>query len=367
MGIGVDAFNYPNTKAHHSNHHAFASHVGIHVDQILLSSFVEAQGFANDQLQPLVHYVAVDHEAQSIVLTIRGTLGLSDLLLDLTCQYEPVEVDGGHPDESYLAHSGMLHSAYRLRRQSSTVHEAVRGALVAYPSYGLVLSGHSLGGGVGALLAVLFSTRAETFLTQASEAPTVVRHPPIITPFVTSFKSGLPPGRPIHCYAYGCPAVASTDLGKYARGLVTSVAHGIDMVPTLSLGVLGDLKNVAVSLYEEEHVASEIVGRVIGLYQAKRRRRKAKAAAADEQDNESPLDAEGIDALPTVKEVVEVEMDDDELAAGKGANRAAKDGYTDPALMVADLGREDDDSPELADWLWSLMRTMRASSDAEKL
>lgn len=87
-------------------------------------------------------------------------------------------------------------------------------------------------------------------------------HPTFTTPFVTSFSSGLPPGRPVHCYSYGPPAVASSDLARYARGLITSVVQGSDIVPTLSLGVLRDLRNVSVTLFEEGRVAEEIVGRV---------------------------------------------------------------------------------------------------------
>ncbi|OAV90853.1 hypothetical protein PTTG_28188 [Puccinia triticina 1-1 BBBD Race 1] len=265
MGIGVDSFNYPNTKKHSANDHAFASHVGLAVDQILLSSFTEPNPvLGNEALSPLVHYVSIDHESKAVVLTCRGTLGLSDILVDLTCEYEPISVDGGDPNASYLAHSGMLHSALRLRRESSTVHEVIKQALLDYPSYGLIITGHSLGGGVAALLAVLCSTRTESFLAQTAGQQTV--HPPISTRFVTSFRSGFPPGRPIHSYTYGTPAVASLDLSEYTKGLVTTVANGIDIVPTLSLGVLHDLKSIAVSLHEEESVAIEIVKKVVGLY-----------------------------------------------------------------------------------------------------
>ncbi|KAI9622633.1 hypothetical protein KEM48_007122 [Puccinia striiformis f. sp. tritici PST-130] len=149
MGIGVD------------------SHVGLTVDQILLSSFTEPNPvLGNEVLSPLVHYVSIDHDSKAIVLTCRGTLGLSDILVDLTCEYEPIAVDGGDPNASYPTHSGMLHSALRLRRESSTVHEVIKQALIDYSNYGLIITGHSLGGGVAALLAVLCSTRTETFLEQ---------------------------------------------------------------------------------------------------------------------------------------------------------------------------------------------------------
>ena len=194
--------------------------------------------------------------------TCRGTLGLSDVLIDLTCEYRTIPIDGGSPDGDYYVHAGMYQSALGLRAKNSTVHQTLIDALTKYPTYGLIVCGHSLGGGVAALLAIVCSTPAETFVKQNLARPRRALHPLISTSFVTSFASGLPAGRPIHCYAYGPPAIASPDLARYAQGLITSVVQNSDVVPCLSLGVLRDLKNVAVTLFEEGNVAEEIVGRV---------------------------------------------------------------------------------------------------------
>ena len=65
------------------------------------------------------------------------------------------------------------------------------------------------------------------------------------------------------------PCVASQDLASWAKGLVTSIVHHLDVVATLSLGTLRDLKQVAAALWEDEgRVAEEVVGRVIGLCEA---------------------------------------------------------------------------------------------------
>lgn len=180
------------------------------------------------------------------------------MLVDLTCEYCDIPLEGADPLGEYYVHKGMYQSAVALTGKKSTVHRTLVDALQRYPSYGLVLTGHSLGGGVAALLSILLAMPAQAFV-QAKLA--ALDHPAITTPFVTSFASGLPPGRPIHCYSYGPPAVASLDLAKYAKGLISSVVHGTDVVPSLSLGCLGDLKNVALTLSEEGHLAEEIVAR----------------------------------------------------------------------------------------------------------
>lgn len=368
MGIGVDSFNYPNTKNHSANDHAFASHVGLAVDQIILSSFAEPHPrLGNEVLSPLVHYVSIDHTVKAVVLTCRGTLGLSDVLVDLTCEYEPISVEGGDPNASYLAHSGMLHSALRLRRESSTVHEVIKKALIDHPSYGLIITGHSLGGGVAALLAVLCSIRTENFLERITNESMKINHPPITTKFVTSFRSGFPPGRPIHSYTYGTPAVASLDLCQYTKGLVTTVCNGIDVVPTLSLGVLHDLKSIAVSLEEEQSVAIDIVTKVIGLYRPNHNSSSWMRSTSSYDQKNTPINTnDGSLEGGEVRTRENVLMKDHEIKNGVGKNRAYSKGYLDPALEGSHFGRAEA-SPELGDWLWSLRRTMKAVSDAEKL
>lgn len=49
--------------------------------------------------------------------------------------------------------------------------------------------------------------------------------------------------------------------------LTLSHSDGDDIVPTLSIGVLRDFKNVATTLKEEGSIAQEIVARTVGLHQ----------------------------------------------------------------------------------------------------
>lgn len=116
-----------------ANNHAFAHHVGISVNDILLSSYTDpTPGFSTAKMSPIVNYVAIDHSIQSIVLSCRGSLGLSDILVDLTCSYEPIPVEHGDAEASYYVHSGMFCSATLLQR--GTVHDTIREALESFPT-----------------------------------------------------------------------------------------------------------------------------------------------------------------------------------------------------------------------------------------
>ncbi|KAK3842449.1 MAG: Alpha/Beta hydrolase protein [Linnemannia gamsii] len=257
LGIGTIGDSVYSPYGDHPNHHAFATHTSTPLDSILLSSFTDpgTKGtFHAPKMHSLVHYINLDHGAQCVVLTCRGTLGLSDVLTDLCAHYDdlvmPTVKSGKRRDvpapSRYKVHAGMHASARLLSLETSTVYKTIQKALKDYPDYGLVLCGHSLGGGVAAILSLLWSMKSEEFEAY------------ITTPFVTSPGSGLPAGRPIHCYAFGPPCVMSLPLSKYCAGLVTTVVHQYDLVPTLSLGLLRDFKNVATTLHEEGSVVEDI-------------------------------------------------------------------------------------------------------------
>ena len=80
---------------------------------------------------------------------------------------------------------------------------------------------------------------------------------PPSTPFVTSPVSPLPAGRPIHAYAYGPPAAVSIPLSRITRGLITSVVHNWDVVPSLSMGMIRDLRRIAITLKESPDLLEE--------------------------------------------------------------------------------------------------------------
>ncbi|KAJ1565675.1 hypothetical protein HK405_011830, partial [Cladochytrium tenue] len=250
-------------------------------------------------------YVILDHRHRSVVVALRGTLSLHDTLVDLTCR--AIEVDVGGGGEPHLVHAGIYAAALRValpaaewRRQFAQQHattaptplgamplaaaarspgvfEAVRAALRAHPRYDLVLTGHSLGAGVAALLSVLWGDPATGCVAARSG----------LLPPAPDGGDGLA-RVPLHCYAFACPAVlavpsggggggggdggadgaASTSSTRWAPGferLVTSLVVGDDLVPRLSLGSVRDLAGAVAWLHlHRDDVANPLVAAGLG-------------------------------------------------------------------------------------------------------
>jgi hypothetical protein len=263
MGLATSSINNTNSTkeintSHHHEHHSFSSHTQLPPDTILLSSFVDPEGGTDSTGHtgtgvPMVHFVTLDHDSKAVVLTCRGTLGFEDVLTDMTCDYDDLIYNG----TSYKVHMGIHSSARRLL--SSRVFFTIKAALEEFPDYGLVLCGHSLGGGVTALLAIMISESSPTgtsFITTSSpsyEQPQLLDSTSELpSNFAPQQQVSLPSGRPIHVYAYGPPATISPSLRLATRGLITTIVNGQDLVPHLSLGVLHDLQAVALAFKTDD-------------------------------------------------------------------------------------------------------------------
>jgi pimeloyl-ACP methyl ester carboxylesterase len=249
----------------HHEHSSFSSHTGLPPDTILLSSFYDPKGVTGNTdwspsaISPLIHFISIDDESKAVVLTCRGTLGFEDVLTDMTCDYDDILWQG----QRYKVHKGIHASARRLLGGSgSRIMATIRATLEQYPDYGLVLCGHSLGGAVAAILAILisepsFDDSRTAFVT--STPPKLLTHTPANGPSYPSYipPITLPAGRPIHVYAYGTPACMSELLRSATRGLITTIANNADIVPCLSLGILHDFRTVALHL---KHDTTDALG-----------------------------------------------------------------------------------------------------------
>jgi hypothetical protein len=270
----------PILRALDDTHHelrSFAHHTQSDAESILLSSFVDPQGGSDatgstNTGVPMVHYISLDHDSKAVVLACRGTLGFEDVLADMTCDYDDLLWQGS----TYKVHKGIHASARRLLYGGDgRVLLTLRQALEEFQDYGVVLTGHSLGGAVTALLGVMLSEPASTgaaFVTTSNMDSQRLLTQSSLSSFEPSTRSNpiisLPPGRPIHVYAYGPPATMTASLRLATRGLITSVVHGHDLVPYLSLGVLHDLQAVALAFKTDNSDAkSEVRRRVWEAFQ----------------------------------------------------------------------------------------------------
>jgi hypothetical protein len=160
-------------------------------------------GFAEDEIlcdrrvadrHKQAFYAAVDEAHSMVVVAVRGTSTISDLMTNVR----------GHHAEfgTGFAHAGMTDGATALL---ADCYADVCRALAAphRADYTIVFGGHSLGGGVAALAAAL------------------------VAPL-------HPPGR-VRCVGFGTPACATYGLAASMEGVVTTLCNWNDFAPRLSL------------------------------------------------------------------------------------------------------------------------------------
>ena len=100
-------------------------------------------------------FVCLDHDYKSVVISIRGTLSLHDIVTDLTASTNPIEL----PEfPNFLVHKGMLKTATWILEKLEEV-DILEEAFSKVPNYKLKIVGHSLGSGCATLLALLLRNR----------------------------------------------------------------------------------------------------------------------------------------------------------------------------------------------------------------
>mmetsp|Transcript_12365 Transcript_12365/g.34720 ORF Transcript_12365/g.34720 Transcript_12365/m.34720 type:complete len:449 (-) Transcript_12365:305-1651(-) len=128
------------------------------------------------------HAIYVDHLTTSVVLAIRGTQNLQDVIVDVSAA--PAPILGGRAE----GHKGIAATAEEM---IPVVLPVISGALQRLPGYRLVITGHSLGAGVGSMIALCLRHDADKWgatlpadcianLTVYSFAP-----PPLLTPLAS--------------------------------------------------------------------------------------------------------------------------------------------------------------------------------------
>uniref|UniRef100_A0A182LSM2 Diacylglycerol lipase-alpha n=1 Tax=Anopheles culicifacies TaxID=139723 RepID=A0A182LSM2_9DIPT len=149
-------------------------------------------------------FVAIDYNYNKIVISIRGTLSMKDVLTDLNAEGEPLPLNP--PREDWLGHKGMVQAAIYIKQkleeenliQRALKHNPARGT----QRFGLILVGHSLGAGTASILAILMKQQYDV----------------------------------LHCYSYSPPGgLLSMPAVEYSKSFITSVVVGKDVVPRIGL------------------------------------------------------------------------------------------------------------------------------------
>ncbi|XP_031847279.1 diacylglycerol lipase-beta [Nomia melanderi] len=115
------------------------------VDDILYASF-------KNFLCEIPFCVVVDHKKNSIVIVIRGTISIRDIITDIYAASRNFECEGVPPGSA--AHQGMIAAAREIFKQLKK-NNVLEQAFITYPNHDLILTGHSLGAGIAVLLSFL--------------------------------------------------------------------------------------------------------------------------------------------------------------------------------------------------------------------
>ncbi|XP_012280956.1 sn1-specific diacylglycerol lipase alpha isoform X1 [Orussus abietinus] len=156
-------------------------------------------------------FVALDYSKKKVVVSIRGTLSMKDVVTDLNAEGEVLPLNP--PREDWLGHKGMVQAAEYIRKK---LYEEgiIAKALAKDPSrgthqFGLTLVGHSLGAGTAAILAILLK----------QEYPDLV------------------------CFSFAPPGgLLSMPAQQYSQEFITSVVVGKDVVPRIGLRQMESLR-----------------------------------------------------------------------------------------------------------------------------
>jgi sn1-specific diacylglycerol lipase len=179
--------------------------------------------------------ISIDHVGKAVVLAIQGTLTFESAATDINVR--PTNIvealsragQSTHIDDSIYkdatdryksisseyCHSGILLCSMNILRelhQNQKLHRLLLGDTPSFPSYKLVVTGHSLGAGVAAMISVL------------------------LEPFVQER------GIQMQCMCFAPPGSTVTK-NLAEREYITTVVLGSDAIPRLSLDSIEHLRN----------------------------------------------------------------------------------------------------------------------------
>ncbi|XP_001508017.1 diacylglycerol lipase-beta [Ornithorhynchus anatinus] len=185
-------------------------YLNCHFGSILETTGLQYRDFIHisfhDKVFELPFLVALDHRKETVVVAVRGTMSLQDILTDLSAQSETLNLECEVQD--CMAHKGISQAARYVHRK--LINDGILSqAFSIAPEYQLVIVGHSLGAGAAAVLAIMLKTSY--------------------------------PG--LKCYAFSPPrGLLSKSLYEFSKSFIVSLVLGKDVIPRLSVTNLEDLK-----------------------------------------------------------------------------------------------------------------------------
>lgn len=164
------------------------------------------------------HTVVLDHKSRSIIIAIRGTSCVSDILVDIACY--TTDFCGGQ------AHSGMARMARATWTKATQLHGPNFEGIA--DDYDIVITGHSLGAGVAALMTIM------------------VLHEKLVD--ITN--------RSVRCFTYACPPIYYGHLPDNIKNNITAYINGSDCIARMSIHNLLHLNACLVAVDRERKLMS---------------------------------------------------------------------------------------------------------------
>lgn len=204
----------------------------------------------HDELFRPSYFIALDRELDAVMLTIRGSMSVIDIITDLACHYQPWQ--GG------LVHSGIYTAA---RWIIDNVMERVIFYKEKYNMKRIIITGHSLGAAISAAVGMMVR-EGEQYDRSPSPSP-ILHHrtrssATTKTSLISSKDNPFYHERAnIFSYCYGCPPLVSAELVPLSEVNTFTFNYGNDLVPHLSYGSMMDYRVMlltAAKLIKTRHV-----------------------------------------------------------------------------------------------------------------
>lgn len=156
-------------------------------------------------------FVALDYDRKKIVISIRGTLSMKDILTDLNAESETIPLHP--PREDWTGHKGMVQAAQyileKIEQEDLLERARSRNPDKGTKDFEIVIVGHSLGAGTASILGILMRQQYSS----------------------------------LQCFCYSPPGgLLSAPAVEYTKEFTVSVVVGKDVVPRIGLHQMETLR-----------------------------------------------------------------------------------------------------------------------------